>query len=547
MKRMNLFLLVGAITLILVPSSNVHGVDIGAYHPFGGISYNQAIQAEIKAREEMIKIAAPAAKGCPEAEKCLSTAKEQCKEGNKKLNDRDSKRQDYLDAVDLFNQCYESAKKAEEIGAQCSTNESTAPSPPKPAAEPAPPNATSPESAFVPVSLASCGAINDIVEDATHIGTLYAASSACGVLKSGNGGKSWDKTGLAQGNVVRVFGVDGAVLALVADKGLMVSKDGGANWTAVTAPEAGLTYTCGCIPGAGVVYLGTNAGLFASADGGKTWQLITARGDGVRWVSCGKDPRKVVAVFASGRVSACSGDWSQWADLGSDPANQRVFLVYLQDLAYFLARQDGQLLRCNNPSACASGGWAPVAGITGAASWVSCMDKDCKCLGVLTAAGLHRSCDGGKTFEFIRSTEMNKPEVFAPLSDGTVILGGEGEIRRPAKIEEKKSLGDVNFETGKADLTGEAKATLDGMVAKLASRSELRVRVEGHTDNVGGDDYNLDLSQRRADSVKSYLISKGIAAERFETKGYGKQFPIAGNDTAEGKAKNRRVEVYILD
>jgi outer membrane protein OmpA-like peptidoglycan-associated protein len=429
------------------------------------------------------------------------------------------------------------------------------PAPPVIANYPPPPQPPSPQPpappvVYVPVSLASCGAVNDIIEDPDHDGTLFAATGSCGVLKSGDGGRNWDKTGWSKASVLRLFLVGGVLWALCPDRGLVFSNDGGVNWMAAVTPESGLRYLCGAMPGNDIIYLGTNVGLFASSDGGKTWRLLTARGQGVRWVSCGNDPWQVVVVFETGRTScSCSGEhWTQWTDFSTDPANWRLFVIYYPDLVYFLVRQDGQLLRCNNPSGCASGGWTMVTGLSGGVRWVGCMDRTCHCLGVLTTAGLFQSCDGGKTWEFIRSTEGDKPTSFGPKKDGGVMIGYEtGKISLPRNIEEKKSLGDVNFKTGKADLTPEAKATLDGMVGKLKARPELRLRIEGYTDNVGKDDANLTLSQRRADSVRNYLVSKGIAPDRFQTKGYGRQYPIASNDTVEGKAKNRRVEVYILE
>jgi outer membrane protein OmpA-like peptidoglycan-associated protein len=74
----------------------------------------------------------------------------------------------------------------------------------------------------------------------------------------------------------------------------------------------------------------------------------------------------------------------------------------------------------------------------------------------------------------------------------------------------------------------------------------LKVEVQGHTDNVGPQEYNVKLSDRRAASVRKYLESKGIASDRMVSKGYGPDKPIGSNDTEEGRADNRRVEVIIL-
>jgi outer membrane protein OmpA-like peptidoglycan-associated protein len=90
---------------------------------------------------------------------------------------------------------------------------------------------------------------------------------------------------------------------------------------------------------------------------------------------------------------------------------------------------------------------------------------------------------------------------------------------------------------------------LDQIGAVLNSRPDLRkIRVEGHTDSRGSDDYNLDLSTRRAASVRNYLIEKdGVPAERLVSEGFGETRPIAPNETKKGRAENRRVEFMIIE
>ncbi|HYQ80558.1 MAG TPA: OmpA family protein [Anaeromyxobacteraceae bacterium] len=113
---------------------------------------------------------------------------------------------------------------------------------------------------------------------------------------------------------------------------------------------------------------------------------------------------------------------------------------------------------------------------------------------------------------------------------------------------ERLSLKDmINFDTGKATIRPESKRILDEIAAVLKAHAELkRIRVEGHTDNVGGQAYNMDLSERRARSVVEALVPRGIARERLVPAGYGFSKPIASNATAFGRAKNRRVEFTIL-
>jgi OOP family OmpA-OmpF porin len=105
----------------------------------------------------------------------------------------------------------------------------------------------------------------------------------------------------------------------------------------------------------------------------------------------------------------------------------------------------------------------------------------------------------------------------------------------------------VNFEFNKSALTVNAKALLDGVADALLARPEVKVEIDGHTDNVGSDSYNLGLSARRVESVKEYLIGRGIDARRLGTKGYGESQPIASNDNEEGRELNRRVELKVID
>ncbi|MBN2467436.1 MAG: OmpA family protein, partial [Deltaproteobacteria bacterium] len=91
----------------------------------------------------------------------------------------------------------------------------------------------------------------------------------------------------------------------------------------------------------------------------------------------------------------------------------------------------------------------------------------------------------------------------------------------------------------------ESKPTLDKIVAMLQSEKAMQLIIEGHTDSDGETQHNQTLSQRRAESVKAYLVSAGISSSRLSTKGYGESKPAAPNTTATGKAQNRRVELVV--
>ena len=108
-------------------------------------------------------------------------------------------------------------------------------------------------------------------------------------------------------------------------------------------------------------------------------------------------------------------------------------------------------------------------------------------------------------------------------------------------------LDNVYFDYNKWDLKPESNAALNSLYDMLKADPAMKIEIGGHTDSDGPDAFNMQLSQRRADAVKNYLVTKGISAGRLLTKGYGETTPIASNTTDEGKAKNRRTEIKVIE
>jgi outer membrane protein OmpA-like peptidoglycan-associated protein len=107
------------------------------------------------------------------------------------------------------------------------------------------------------------------------------------------------------------------------------------------------------------------------------------------------------------------------------------------------------------------------------------------------------------------------------------------------------TLGDVLFAVGKAELKPGAARTLDKLASAMRRDRDTTVTIEGHTDSTGKRAYNLALSQRRAQAVRSYLAAKGIPSSRIKARGLGPDFPVASNKTEAGRQQNRRVEVLV--
>lgn len=108
-------------------------------------------------------------------------------------------------------------------------------------------------------------------------------------------------------------------------------------------------------------------------------------------------------------------------------------------------------------------------------------------------------------------------------------------------------LENVYFDYDRASLRPESSEALDALVSTMKGSPTMKIEIAGHTDNKGSDEYNLKLSQKRASSVVRYLMKNGIEEGRAHPKGYGERIPVASNDTDEGRQKNRRTEVRIIE
>jgi outer membrane protein OmpA-like peptidoglycan-associated protein len=110
----------------------------------------------------------------------------------------------------------------------------------------------------------------------------------------------------------------------------------------------------------------------------------------------------------------------------------------------------------------------------------------------------------------------------------------------------KMAFDNLEFETGKDIIKEESKPSLDELATVLLKKSTWKLEISGHTDNVGDDNANMVLSKKRAESLKNYLVSKGVEATRLNALYFGETKPIADNNTPEGRKKNRRVEMKIV-
>jgi outer membrane protein OmpA-like peptidoglycan-associated protein len=154
----------------------------------------------------------------------------------------------------------------------------------------------------------------------------------------------------------------------------------------------------------------------------------------------------------------------------------------------------------------------------------------------------------GRLYGFLASSEK-----FISVSENVDLkdLGEYKELERdlylvPIEVGEKVRLNNIFFETGKWDLLPESFNELDKLVKILTDNPAMEIEVNGHTDNVGNDESNMVLSQKRAAAVVTYLLGKGIPSNRLDSAGFGETRPVAPNETEDGRALNRRVEFIII-
>jgi OOP family OmpA-OmpF porin len=165
-------------------------------------------------------------------------------------------------------------------------------------------------------------------------------------------------------------------------------------------------------------------------------------------------------------------------------------------------------------------------------------------------AGTSAIIEGSVLSELTKSRILGAAEVLLPgfeIVDRITVKEPEGDLETlQHRLDSMLAADVVEFESDSARLTPTGIAVLDE-VAKLLKEYPGRVQISGHTDSQASPDYNLDLSRRRSESVRDYLVSAGFDPGRLVTVGCGESRPVASNDTAEGRQRNRRTEFHVLE
>jgi outer membrane protein OmpA-like peptidoglycan-associated protein len=157
------------------------------------------------------------------------------------------------------------------------------------------------------------------------------------------------------------------------------------------------------------------------------------------------------------------------------------------------------------------------------------------------------SATGSKAYDILRTGEKTSDKIgncnHLQTLDGAGTDAAKDQLEKNLKETGRTVLYGINFDFNSDKIREESKPTLDKVSAILKERSDWRVVIEGHTDNIGGESFNQTLSEKRAAAVQNYLLNAGITAARLGARGLGLSQPVATNDTEAGRAQNRRVEL----
>lgn len=275
-------------------------------------------------------------------------------------------------------------------------------------------------------------------------------------------------------------------------------------------------------------------------------------------------------IFLARRLDDSWTKWSEPENLGeginSNQSDEFYYISAAGDYAYYSSRAEGgygssDVYRIKLPDAVKPKAVLMVAGHTFDAKTKEPIEATIR-YEILPGgkdAGVARSSKGKGEYKIVLPTGANygfraEAKGYYPASDNLDLanLSTYSEITKdlylsPIEVGQTIRLNNIFFETAKSDLKPESYPELDRAVQFLNDNASLKIAISGHTDNVGNNSANATLSTARAKSVMDYLASKGIAASRMTSKGFGETKPVATNDTDEGRQLNRRVEFTIVN
>lgn len=420
------------------------------------------------------------------------------------------------------------------------------------------------EKVWISTGIQGAGEIYKIVRNPQKKNIIYIATEKRGILKSEDSGKTWKEVnaGLKDLSIYTVV-VDpvnpNIIYAGTKSKGIFKSEDGGKTWKEININIKSIS--SGIYPQIRNIvidpirikriYLGTQIGLYISEDSGNSWKEVKGLPSAeIRYIALNPNNPNIVYVALPQIIYYSEDSGTTWKTLSipKDKGEIKCININPYDPRIIYVLIGGKIIRSRDQGI----NWEYVE-LDKSVKSIEINPIDPTVLYAVTEEGdIYITRDEGENWEQygyeVREPGEKGDIQFLSVEEetGEIIAGGEEKIYELGEVEEKKILSMVHFDFDSDKLKSEAYPILDEVVRLLKEKEGRRVIITGHTDNIGTEEYNLGLSRRRAESVKKYLISKGISKDRIESYGYGESMPIASNDTEEGRSKNRRVEILII-
>lgn len=388
-------------------------------------------------------------------------------------------------------------------------------------------------------------------------GTVLVLSDPTGLVRTQDLGLHWERArgfGAARPRHIEERGRD--ELLARTDDGVFQSRDRGRTWTREPDRQPPPSRRARWGGSRGLREIAFGDGAWRSVDGGRSWSEVVTP-FALRFIALllGAEDG-LLATDAGGGVHRSVDGGRSW----TETARLARALVQVAECPtdrdrYLALDESGTLLVSTDGGV----SWEAVAGTGGGREarqvvWVP--GSSAAAYALLAPARVLVTADGGGTWsETTYGLADGIDVVGARLAvgpDGQVVVtawgeDGGGGVYRLGKIEEHRRLESVSFESGSANLRPEALAVLDRVFDRMHADAGLRLRAEGHTDDVGDDARNAALSVARAKAVAAAAARRGIASDRILPLGFGESRPLGPNDAEAGRAANRRVEIYLVD
>lgn len=407
---------------------------------------------------------------------------------------------------------------------------------------------------WLDIDLGDVGELFDMLK-IPDTNTTYIATEKKGLIKSDDGKTNWQRADKGIDDVVISLAMDKEKVLYVGtkSKGIFESRDEGISWnenndglfeiSKGVYPEI---FDIAVQPKTNKKYIATGKGIFKKE---KKWDSVSEQV--VRKLCFSpKDHKKLYAGSKKGGLFLSRDAGKNWDLILKEREDEkqpvRAIAVDPETSSVFVARGDEGILVSDDDRIFREKNYGLPVPVKVHAIKIG--SKNTSNLFIASDKGVFISKNKGNSWKENNDgfdVKKFEPKLIAFNKNEQVAVAGSGGLFEIGKVQDKKVISSINFEIDSSRILLEAFPVLNEIANKIEYGKDYYVIVHGHTDNTGSDEHNLELSLNRAESVKSYFVSKGIENKRIRTAGFGKTKPIMSNETEEGRAKNRRVEILL--